>query len=234
MKYYINGQEVEINTSKKPYGQGSEAKLYRVENTLYKIYFKEALNEGFGNKERYHRILKDINTKQVKLLDELIFDENGDYAGYTTKVVEHDKRNQNGIIKLPKNKLITNLSILENDFDLLATNYVLVSDIRPYNHIYGKDGNLYEIDCGRYRSFCFSDKDKYYKDNRSQLDELVLLLIYNDLVKEKIGTKRKTQIFKNTLLEQCGSLRYSTLFKEILKENQTIEEYAKEKIKYIK
>lgn len=234
MQYYIKGKKIEIDTSKKPYGQGSEAKLYRVGDTLYKIYFKEALNDGFGNKERYHRILKNIDTKQVKLLDELIFDENGDYAGYTTEVIEHDKRKQNGIIVLPKKELITNLKVLESDFDFLASSYVLVSDIRPYNHIYGKDGKLYEIDCGRYRSFCLENKEKYYEANRNQLDELLLLLIYNDLLKEKVGTKRKNQIFKNTLSKQRGSLRYSSFFEEILGENQAIVDYAQEKIKYIK
>ena len=34
MKYYVSGKEIEINTTKKPYGQGSEAKLYRIGDTV--------------------------------------------------------------------------------------------------------------------------------------------------------------------------------------------------------
>ena len=79
-----------------------------------------------------------------------------------------------------------------------------------------------------------NEKSEYQKENQKQLNDLILLLIYNDLVKEKVGTKRKIQIFKNALSKEKGSASYSMFFDEILEENQSIGSYTKEKIKYIK
>ena len=55
MKYYINGENININTSK-PFNKGSEGQVYKIDDQIYKIYYKNALNEGFGNKLFYHQL----------------------------------------------------------------------------------------------------------------------------------------------------------------------------------
>ena len=234
MNYYINGNIVKIDTSKKPYDKGSEGKLYKFGSNLYKIYFPHARNEGFGSKERYHSYLKNITTEQVILPSSLIYDENGEYVGYVTPEVDNDRKNQNGIIKLSKQEIINNLQILENDFSILSQKFVLVSDVASYNYIFGKDRKMYIIDPGRYRSFCFDDRTLYEKDNYQQLDSLIGLLIYNDLVKYKVSTKRKIQVFKDTMKSIKEDTKYSDFFSRELEDDETILDYALKKIRYIK
>ena len=48
MKYYVDGKEITILNNHKIFNSGSEGKLYRIQNDIYKIYYPNALNEGFG------------------------------------------------------------------------------------------------------------------------------------------------------------------------------------------
>ena len=60
MKFYVDGKEITIANNIKIFDCGSEGKLYQIENDVYKIYYPNTLNEGFGNKKIYHQALLGI------------------------------------------------------------------------------------------------------------------------------------------------------------------------------
>ena len=236
MVYIIDGKEIDISTDK-PYGKGSEGLVYKKGNYAYKIYYKEMLNESGCNKENNHKYLLSIPTKQVILPDKAIFSTTGEYVGYRAPLITGAKRKHFGITKLPKEQLIKNLQILEDDFKLLSDNYVVAADVTPINYICtGDTKTMNIIDPGRYRHHCLPDKDSYKKQNNKQLESLIELLLYLDFQEYKpINTKRKIQELKELIKSLKKEKNYSYReFFESITNHETIDEYAKSLKKYIK
>lgn len=236
MKYYIRDKEIDIDITKKPFGEGSEGKIYVIDGITYKIYFPSMLNEGMGNKKGWHQYLMTINTSQIILPTDSIYDENYSYIGYTAPLIKGDQKDKTGITKMPSNKLIKNLSVLENDFQLLTNNYVIAADVTPFNYIYDEENNIMNvIDPGRYKKSDNKLLQNIKLINNKQLDTLIELLIYMDFIKYKpIGSKRKSQLLKDRIISDKKDLRYSEYFKEKLKGYENLEEYSKTLGKYIK
>ncbi len=236
MVYLIDGKKIDIPTEK-PYGQGSEGLVFKKGDFAYKIYHQEMLNENYGNKENFHKYLLNIPTKQVILPDKAIFSTTGEYVGYRAPLITGAKRKHFGITKLPKEELIKNLQILEDDFSLLSENYVLAADVSPVNYIYTNDTKTMNIiDPGRYRHHCLEDKDSYARQNNKQLDKLIELLLYLDFLEYKpISTKRKIQELKELIkrLKNEKNYSYRELFESIT-DYETIDDYAKSLKKYIR
>ena len=109
--YYVDGTKINIPIHQKPFGQGSEGSLYLLNHKLYKIYYPKTLNEGFGNKKTYHQSLLEVKHlfKKFILPESLIFDADGNYAGYVTELVGDEKTKKEGITNESWDKLITNL-----------------------------------------------------------------------------------------------------------------------------
>lgn len=239
MKIYVKGKEIELDTSKKPFGKGSEGVLYEKEGILYKIYYPEQLNEGYGQKEKHHNYLLSIPTKQVVLPLEAIYDERGEYIGYTTKKLVDKPNERTGIIKMPKEKFIKNLLILEEDVALLADRYVLQADVTPFNYIFNSsDSTMNIIDPGRYRHHTKELKWMYYFQNNQQLKELIMILLLLDFYEYKpIGSKRKSQLLRDLIKEKFINFRgqnLSEFFEEELDKYESVYEYSKTLGKYIK
>lgn len=238
MDYYVEGNKVSLPTDQEPFCKGSEGKIYKKGNYAYKIYYKEMLNENYGNKEKFHQYFLTIPTKQIILPDKLIYTEDGEYIGYRTKMISGSKNKKTGIIRLPKSSFINNLKVLENDFNLLSNNYVLSADVSPVNYIFNKkDDTMNVIDPGRYRHHCLEKIDDYKRQNDKQLIHLIDLLLYLDLLEYKpIKTKRKIQELKDYIIQKRKKkdLSYSEFFEEELANYENAEEYAKSLTKYIK
>lgn len=237
MKYYVEGKEIDIPIEKKPFGHGSEGRVYKIDNDLYKIYYPNMIVEGgIGNKSNTHKYLVSIKTKQIILPDALIFNEAGDYAGYKTNLTPGNQKDKSGILFMPKDNLISNLNILEKDISVLTENYVLMADVSPINYIYDKENlKMNIIDPGRYRSHCYADKTRYYNQNMKQLAYLIDLLIYLDLIKEKpLGTKRKSQEARDIIKKDRQEELYSEFLQNKLKNYENLYQYTKSIGKYIR
>ena len=120
MECIVNQKKINIPIDKKPFGEGSEGKVYKINEEIYKIYHQGALNEGYGNKQNFHSYLIGIDTKQIILPDALIWDLESKYLGYKTKLVKGKQKDKTGIIKIPSEQFIKNLQILENDIKVLS------------------------------------------------------------------------------------------------------------------
>lgn len=236
MKYYIRDKIVDIDTNSKPFGEGSEGKIYLINDITYKIYFPNMLNEGMGNKKGWHQYLINIPTSQIILPRDSIYNENGEYVGYTARLIKGHQKDKTGISKMPTEKFINNLQVLENDFNILTKYYVIAADVTPFNYIYNEEKNTMNvIDPGRYKKCDSKPESSIEFQNNKQIDTLIELLIYLDFIKYKpIGSKRKSQLLKEKIIKDRNDLRYSDYFKDKLRDYENLEEYAKTLGKYIK
>ena len=238
MIYVVNNNEIDIPILKKPFGKGSEGQVYKIGDTLYKIYYPGALKESYGNKESHHKYLMPIQTKQIILPTHPIYTQDGNYVGYTTPVISGNQKKKTGITQIPSTEFIKNLQVLENDFDILTQNYVLAADVSTVNYIFNSENNTMNIiDPGRYRHHTLERKENYQIQNDAQLRNLIFLLLYLDFIEYKpVGSKRKEQELKDLINRKLklSNQKLSSFFKDELKPFETVDEYAKSLKKYIK
>lgn len=232
----VDGKQINIETNKKCFDKGSEGQVYKIDNSIYKIYYPNMINEGFGNKFNHHKYMLMIDTKQIVLPESIIYDLEGNYLGYKTKYIEGDLKNKTGITKMPSQTFIKNLEVLEEDFETLTNNYVLAADVSPINYIYNKNENTMNvIDPGRYKVHTNNLISFYRKQNTAQLNYLIELLLFQDFIAYKpIGSKRKSIILKNKIKISHKDEPYSEYFKRELKNHENVDSYAKSLGKYIK
>ncbi|MBE6161671.1 MAG: hypothetical protein E7158_05600 [Firmicutes bacterium] len=231
MKYMVAGSKIEIDTDKKPFSKGSEGKVFLKNGTLYKIYYENALNEGFGDKLRYHSYLSSLTSNQIDLPNDLIFDNHGNYVGYTTTPITRKTSQQKyrGITLLPKDILMNNLEILLKDIKNLTDNFILLNDVTILNFILQNE-KMHIIDPGRYR--IVSEKEE--EENIGQFKNLLSSLIYLDLKYDKVDKIKKIQTFRSIFNEQLLSSSLLEFFDKELDGYNNVSEYAKERIRYIK
>ena len=248
MYYIVDGEKIYLDESKNPIGKGTEGICYKVDNQIYKIYYKSAIYEFGNNKSINHQYMIGIPTKQVILPNALIYHEDYSYAGYRTSIAIKKKNvtKKQGISLLPSHKFVSNLKVLETDMKLLAYNYILVADVQPVNYFFDKEKGLMQIiDPGRYsvERFCHDEidesdsviKTRCNKLNQKQLETLITNLIYNDLVKYKpLNSKSKLQKLRDYIKNDKDSLSYSEYFKETLTNYENANTYFKSLGKYIR
>lgn len=235
MNYTINGELIDINT-KKEFGHGSEGITYLNDDCIYKIYYPSALDEGYGNKYYCHSYLLNIHTNQFFLPQNLIFDLNDNYVGYTSKLAKGNQSKKTGITIMPSEEFINNLKRLEEDIRILSDNNVTLADVSMMNYIYDDINHIMQIiDPGRYKHFNKSIIGNLYKVNMNQYDYLLNLLLYFDFIQYKpIGTKRKSQLLKDYIKEDKKDLLYSEYFENKLSNFDTPLDYVKTLGKYIR
>lgn len=229
MNYFVNGEKIAIDIDKRPFGKGSEGKLFKKNNILYKIYFDSALADGFGDKSRNHIGLIGVPTRQIDLPISAIYDEDSKYIGYTVNCITSKPKDSKGIIKLQKELFLKNIETLLKDLKVLSDYYILVSDLQPANFIFYND-LMYLIDPGRYRFVSI----KKEQTNLRQFKELVMQIYYLDMVHYKVDIKRKIQIFKEEMKKELENKDCYEYFFKRLNDYNTFEEYSLEKVRYIK
>lgn len=236
MEYKINGEIINIPTEEKSYGHGSEGNVYKIGNEIYKIYYPNMINEGYGNKGNFHNRLLYIPTKQIVLPNAIIEDLENNYVGYKTIFINGNTKNKTGITKMPSKKFIKNLHILEQDFSLLTKNYILAADVSPINYIYDQSQiKMYAIDPGRYRSHPSNSQISCEIQNTAQLNNWIETLLEIDFITYKpVNSKRKAQQLKRKIKELHKSEPYSNFFERELRNYEYVHDYAKSLEKYIK
>lgn len=221
MEVIINGVLQRINLNNK-IGEGTEGKVYLSNNNTYKIYYPNTLYDGFELKEKHHSYLLNIETKQIILPTELIYSKYGRYIGYTAPPI---KKKRNKLIDIETKTFIKNLKILERDIELLATNKVLMADVKYYNFIY--NGNMYIIDPGRYKPRFDIDPKTIYDLNINQYKKLLIYLIENEMYSDNFchcKVEKTINLIKHEMLYQV-----SEYFKNEMKKYDTLKEYVKHK-----
>lgn len=234
--YYINEDKINIPTHKKPFGYGSEGKLYLIDDKLYKIYNPEAINEGFGNKYIYHSSLLGLNEqfKSFVLPQNLIFDENNNYVGYVTELIDR-KKNREGVTGLDWEHFLSNIRNLEIEADMLSENRFLLVDLAFHNSIFNKeDSKLYMVDPGRYCHYKYFLINDYKRRNNLILTDYFKHMLKMDIHHFKLMHKNKMTPLVNAISNEIGTGRYSDYFEQYKDKCESVHEFLKIKSRFVK
>ena len=233
MNFYVDDELINIDDNTEPYGIGTEGQVYKIGDEIFKLYFYNTLDEGYGNKYYFHKYLKTLETKQIALPKKLIFDMDGNYVGYTANYVEGDINENNGLTLLPSELFLDNLKTLVEDIKYLSKEKVLMADVSPWNTIFDKkDKLLFLIDPGRYQSHTF-DKFPFFDYEMQNMFQFNLLLgILLDLdfkeynpTEDEDKSKRILAYIIDEVKKYKGS--YLDYFEDNLEKYDNVYEYAK-------
>lgn len=175
MKFIINGKIYDFDQEELDYiiiGKGTEGCCYRVRNYrddfVMKIHHKKPEKKILD--EETCKAIKDIKTNRFVLPNNLVYDEDGNYLGYTVDFIEYKRPK---IRNLKIGKIVDEFYNLEKDVNLLSKNYVYIDDLNYYNTVFSN--GIYVCDPG---SFSLAEDEyqerfaKYY--NRLRITEYEL------------------------------------------------------------
>ncbi len=233
MYYYIDDELVNIDEYTEPYGIGTEGQVYKIGDEIFKLYFYDKLDEGYGNKQQFHEYLKSLDAKQIALPKKLIYYADDSYAGYTAHYVDGDVNDNNGLTLLPSELFVENLRTLVEDIKHLSDEKVLMADVAPWNTIFDrKDKLLFLIDPGRYQSHTFDKfpSFSYEKQNMFQFNLLIGILLDLDFKKyNPVDDEEKSKKVIDYIVEEAKRYNgsYLDFFDSILEKYENVHEYAK-------
>ena len=233
MYFYVDDELINIEDNTEPYGIGTEGQVYKIGDEIFKLYFYDTLDEGYGNKYYFHKYLKTLNPKQIALPQKLIYDIDGNYVGYTAHYVDGDVNENNGLILLPSELFINNLRILEEDIKYLSREKVLMADVSPWNTIFDKKDNLlFLIDPGRYQCHSFDNIPffDYRMQNMFQFNLLIGILLDLDFKKyNPVEDEDKSKKIITYIIDEINKYKgsYLNYFESVLEKYENVTEYAK-------
>lgn len=235
MIYYVKDKPIDIPTHRRCFDHGSEGKVYKIENKIYKLYYKSWLHSMGKTLESRHKRLLTIPTEQTILPIDLIYNSFDEYAGYVASFVEKSPKTNTGITWMSSEKLINNLNILRSDFRILSENYILARDVNFDNYVYNqKTDKMYVIDPGRFVHKINLEKEDYIHKNQENLDELLKELLYLDFIKYKpLDTLFPRRMAKNILQvieERRGQNTYCDFLEQELSGYKNMDEYVSKKL----
>ena len=185
MIIYINDKKIELTAEELEYrflGEGKEGTTYIWNDKVLKIYKPYSSISRLNEKEAIY--LSKIPTKRILLPIDLIYDENHNFIGYTTKFIRN--YNRSTIKRLAISKIKEELEIIKEDIFLLSEKNISLEDFKLDNFAY--DGKFYMIDPGTYKIVDY-DKKKVYLENIKLYSDFflreVLFTIVNLTKKEK-------------------------------------------------
>ena len=177
MGYRLGNKSIELD-GKRPIrfiASGDSEDVYRFQRMILKIFQDGEMPID----KKMAEYLSSISTERILLPRKLLF-YNNSFRGYSMKLVPK-KGSGRRIITTPKNELIMNIEVLEEDIQRLSRRKVLLNGVSPSNSIF--NGELYFTNPNRYTLFDISNFEELEKLNRFQLHLLLTELIASELHK---------------------------------------------------
>lgn len=211
MKYYVNQKEI-ILRKNNYLTEGSDTSIYKISSTIYKIN-KFKINP---NQIKILEKPKTINTTQILLPIDFIYNKEKEIVGTTSKYIE---KNQNQF-DISISKLYSNLLVIEKDLNILSENKISVHDIHINNIIVDTNLNIYIIDYGDF----YNEKNSTIADKQNKKCFLLLLreIITNTDIFGRFEADAINYIYK--MLLYYGPLDF---IKKLSLEYDTIVNYQK-------
>lgn len=237
MEIYVNGECIYIDIEKNPYAKGSEGRLYKKDDKLYKIYYDNSLSEGFGKKEVFHKSLLEFNDvcETFILPVALEFDKDKNYVGYVCKIVGDGNKKFYGISELNWDSFLANLKDIEKEKDFLTDNRFLLTDIGIHNAIFSKvKSKIYLVDPGRYHHEKYFTLEQYRKINNLMLKDFFKNLLKQEAIFYKLVKPKKATPLLNTIFNDITMENVSDYFAEISTNYENVQEFMKIKARYLK
>lgn len=197
-------------------GLGQEGLTYKYNDLALKIHYRRS--KQFLSEDIAKHLIK-FETDRILMPQDLIYDENGKYVGYTKKYVKYNDY----VREVPNDKLIEELKKINNDIKLLSHNGVLLDDINNLDNIV-YDGGINFVDPGFYTIL---DHDTYSRNLKLVADAIYHLLM--DTLYYDDGQLKE-------ILKQLEQYNFGFFDKIKIKNLVSVlisEEYKKNKLNYI-
>lgn len=170
-----------IFNDKNKLGSGIEGKVYKVNNDIYKL-FHSTKNTTLT--EELCIYLSSIKTKQIRMPETILYNENGEFCGYTTFYL--NKGNGLHFGNMTVQEFFTNLNVLYQDVNLLSQKHIKLEDI---NLFVTSDYKIYAVDVGKYQFLSEVDTKDIEKNNEVLLNDSIVDLFQNCFVNTPIVAK---------------------------------------------
>ena len=220
MGYKLDDKDVKL-TGKQwtKIGTGAKGDVYKYRNMALKV-FKEDRDTPIDVYTAEY--LSNISTDRILLPQNLLFYNNA-FKGYTYKLVSKKGTGQR-MIMLPKQELIQDIRILEEDIKTLSNKSVLLNGISPENSIF--NGELYLVDPTEYRVLEDCSTKELEELNKFQLHLLLTTLISFELRKNNFTSKTERNAKELFGMKEIGE-NSSRFFSDIIGNNESIKEFVK-------
>lgn len=173
-------------------------------------------------KEEEARAMTSIRTTRILLPKKLLFNKNK-LVGYTLKLVPTNPKSKN-IISLPKEHLINDIKLLEEDIHTISNKKILLNGMNQESTIY--NGSIYITEPSKYSILDIDSTKELEKLNNYQLSILLNSLISKDL--NTIQGKYPGINYLKELLESKDSdTSYSEYLDNIIEQNSNIKTLVK-------
>ena len=220
MNYKLERKNITLNGKQKIIGHGYTGNVYQYGNYALKIFDK--MNDVFD--EETARYLSTIRTSRILLPKKLVYYKDK-FRGYSMKLISN-KPNSKSIINLPKDKLLEDIELLEDDISTLSSKRVLLNGMNINNTIF--NGNIYITDPSRYSVLDISDVDRLF--NLDDLNQFQLSLLLNNIIIQELNKIQKqsgVSELKELLDEKDSGISYSEYLSEVIGKNDNIKTLVK-------
>ena len=189
--------------------KGEEGSVYRYQEKAIKIYH-DCPRKTTASLELL-KVLKTINTQRILMPIDILVESSNKAKGYITPFIEGNK---DIVYKYPKDKLLEELSLLEDDFATLGKESIAIGDLRESNSLSNETG------------FFLFDYGDYYQNPRKinttsiNIEEFQIFFLYN-LVSPKLNQEASKLKLSN---QQVMSIYRKTRY-EIIHHMQGLVDY---------
>ncbi len=220
MGYKLDDKDIKL-TGKQwtKIGTGVKGDVYKYRNMALKV-FKEDRDTPIDVYTAEY--LTSISTDRILLPQNLLF-YNNSFKGYTYKLVSKRGSGQR-MIMLPKQDLIQDIRVLEEDIKTLSNKSVLLNGISPENSIF--NGELYLVDPTEYRVLENCSTKELEELNKFQLHLLLTTLISLELRRNNFTSKTERDVKELFNLREVEE-NSSRFFNDIIGNNESIKEFVK-------
>lgn len=208
--FIISDQELFYNNIPLEYiDKGEEGSVYRYQEKAIKIYH-DCPRKTTASLELL-KVLKTINTQRILMPIDILVETSNKAKGYITPFIEGNK---DIVYKYPKDKLLEELALLEDDFATLGKESIAIGDLRESNYLSNEKG------------FFLFDYGDYYQNPRKinttsiNIEEFQIFFLYN-LVSPKLNQEASKLKLSN---QQVMSIYRKTRY-EIIHHMQGLVDY---------
>lgn len=220
MGYKLDNKDIDISLVKQSkLANGQTGDVYKYKDTAIKI-FKESKIPPID--EKTAKYLTTITTDRILLPKKLLFYNNA-FKGYSFKLVSRIGTGKK-LILLPKEELVENIVLLEEDIKILSSKKILLNGLIPDNCIY--NGELFITDPSKYALLEVCREDDLERLNKYQLHLLLTELISIELKKDKQSSDIRRHM-KELLKLKDDDEDSSKFITDILDNSENIKSFVK-------
>lgn len=189
--------------------KGEEGSVYRYQDKAIKIYH-DYPRKTTANLELL-KVLKTIDTKRILMPIDILMESSTKAKGYITPFIEGNK---DIVYNYPKDKLLEELSFLDDDFSTLGKESITIGDLRESNYLSNETG-FFLFDYGDYYQ-----KPRKIDTTSTNVEEFQIFFLYN-----LVSPKLKQEASKLKLSEQKVMSIYRKTRYEITHHRQGLVDY---------